>query len=701
MNNDPENSGLTPDLERLQREKEAALERLSLREAEIEALSEELRDAMHLLTEARDRYADLFEFAPVGYVTLTGQGNILEGNSTFATMLGLDSRTLLNTPFNVLLASTADIHQFLGHLRLCRERGSKCDSEIQLKHRDGSLLHAQLSSIPTADYASRTVVFRTAVMDITERKQAELARDETRRQIQTIMDAAPVPIGYLNREQRFVFVNGEYLRKFRFRKEGVLGQSFREVHGANADLFGDRFERCLAGEPSIIESYMTCQHTGELFFLRVHIAPDCSAGDGSCGIVIIATDLTDQKRVLEELQYAKESADRANRAKSQFLANMSHELRTPMNGVLGMIQLALEGYAEPLASGQRDLLSKAFTAGKSLLRILNDILDLSRVEAGTLAIEQSPFDLRKCVGEAVAMFADESRQKGVDLGLAVADDVPDNVTGDYVRLRQVMINLIGNAVKFTDRGNVRVEVTAASRKPEEARIVFVVSDTGIGIPEDKKALLFQPFSQVDPSHTRQYGGTGIGLSISKKIIRMMGGQISFDSTEGVGSWFSFVIPLPEAEQAPHEPPPEPEQPETPAPAPGQAYRVLVAEDDSMSAELLKEILELKGLEMDLARTGREAFDRWEQGQYDLVIMDVQMPKMDGLTATRHIRERERERGGHIPILAMTAHANKEEEELCLNTGMDAFMSKPLDLKKGLELVMTLIKRNKAPSISNS
>jgi len=266
-------------------------------------------------------------------------------------------------------------------------------------------------------------------------------------------------------------------------------------------------------------------------------------------LIALVDDLTERRQVEDALHLAKEAAEVANRAKSQFLANMSHELRTPMAGVLGMLEIALGG---PLEAEQREFIQTAHDSAGSLVRILNDILEMTRVEAGMLSIEENPFPLRECVAGVVDIFVAEARRKGLDLVLSMADDVPKTVVGDQVRLRQVLTNIVGNAVKFTERGKVELEVRASNTIPSENReFTFSVADTGIGIPDDKKPLIFRPFSQVDESHSRRYGGTGLGLVISKEIVELMGGTIVFDSKEGMGCSFTVTVPFGEPGSAPN------------------------------------------------------------------------------------------------------------------------------------------------------
>ena len=394
-------------------------------------------------------------------------------------------------------------------------------------------------------------------------------------------------------------------------------------------------------------------------------------------IIGIIQDVTEQKR-------SQEAAEAANRAKSRFLANMSHELRTPMNGVLGMIQLALHG---ELDEEQHEYLELALTSGFGLVRILDDILDLSRIETGRLTLKERRFSLRECVTSTASLLLPEALRKELQLTVTLEEQLPESVSGDPVRLRQVLTNLIGNAIKFTRQGGVAVQVD-----PGPDGITFTVTDTGIGIPAEKSPLLFKPFSQVDDSNTRTYGGTGLGLVISQEIVQLMGGSITCDSTEGVGSSFSFTLPLgpggalhplasvtslslEEADRAT---------------LPEKSPRILVVEDEPTNRMLLQRALAKNNFSVDTANNGLEALQKLASQEYDLVIMDVQMPVMDGITATQAIRKQELATGEHIPILAMTAYASVCDRESCLNAGMDNYISKPVDLHEVNSLIRKLL-----------
>jgi signal transduction histidine kinase/CheY-like chemotaxis protein len=371
-----------------------------------------------------------------------------------------------------------------------------------------------------------------------------------------------------------------------------------------------------------------------------------------------------------ELTAAKGRAEEANRTKSEFLANMSHEIRTPINGVIGMLHLL---DSTSLTVAQREDLQMAKTSAEALLTVINDVLDFSRVEAGRLQLEQVEFSLRECVDNVFSILALSAREKGLTLSTEWEDSSPDVVVGDRGRLRQVLLNLVNNGIKFTNEGSVTIRIQAAISGPAAVRVRFCVTDTGIGIPYNQQTIIFEPFRQGDGSVNRKYGGTGLGLAISSRLINLMGGQLSVVSEPGRGSSFSFELAYSFAQVA-----------RTASPAAGlsvvpgsQRLNVLVAEDNRVNQIVAVRILERQGHRVAVAANGMEALEQLRTGTYHLILMDMQMPEMDGLQATREIRRLELGSNRHIPILAMTANALAGDRERCLESGMDGYLSKPI------------------------
>jgi TMAO reductase system sensor TorS len=384
----------------------------------------------------------------------------------------------------------------------------------------------------------------------------------------------------------------------------------------------------------------------------------------------IAEELSAKNR---ELERARQIAEEATRAKSAFLAMTSHEVRTPMNGILGMNGLLFD---TDLTSEQRQYAEAIDSSARSLLTILNDVLDFSKIEAGKLDLDVYDFDLHEVLDQVSDMLASRAKAQGLRYACEIAPEVPQMLCGDAGRLRQVLVNLVGNAIKFTHQGEVSVQVRLAAADEQTARIVFTVHDTGIGIPQDRLSSLFQPFTQADSSTARRFGGTGLGLAISKQLVELMKGEIHIISREGRGSDFWFEVELGRAPE-PKGQGKRPKRPRQPFSEAFKGRRVLLAEDNPTNQFVTVKNLEQLGIEVDAVSSGEEALQALANITYDLVLMDVQMPGMDGIEATLRIRDVSSPVKDHsIPIIAMTAHAMKMDREWCLAAGMNDYVPKP-------------------------
>ncbi len=688
------------------------------------------------------------------------------------------------------------------------------------------------------DRAYLDLIFGAAAQlgNVLLRKRAEEEARRSAANLSALVENTADPVWSVDAGLRLLTCNASFRQGFarEFAARAPAGATPPDpADAAERSRWEQWYTRALSGERFVVE-YRHDAQDGDRFF---DVSFDPIAANGAVtGVSVFASDVTARRAVQEALRQAKEAAEAASRAKSEFLANMSHEIRTPMNGILGLTDLALHS---ELTEEQRGYLGGVKTSAEALLRIINDILDFSKIEAGKLDVEAVDFSLRETLASAMRTLAQRAHEKGLELAWYVAPDVPDAVVGDPFRLRQILINLAGNAVKFTERGEVVLGAHAESIGGEGATLHFTVRDTGIGIPPDKLERVFAPFEQADGSMTRRYGGTGLGLTISARLVRMMGGRVWVESTPGLGSTFHFTARFGRT----HAPPAAPAAPAPvdlrglpvlvvddnatnrtilqellsrwdmrptavdgaeaalgalsgaeaagrpyrlvlldvqmpgmdgftlaerirerysrvtimmltsvdqggaaarcraldiashlvkpidpsellnsfyralqPAPAPRgaspaagpavatpprQALRVLLAEDNAINQLVAVEMLKRQGHEVEIAGNGHEALAALERGTFDVVLMDVQMPVMDGFEATAALRAREAPGGPHTPVIALTAHAMTGDRERCLAAGMDGYLSKPMQPAALERELAAVVPRAAAPPVAPS
>jgi PAS domain S-box-containing protein len=661
---------------------------------EVIAISRDITDRKKSelqLLESEQRYKSLFEYNPSSVFSLDLEGHFLAVNSQLADLTGYTRDELIGKSV-IPFIDPAELSRTLEHVEAVK-RGQPRSYEISIVHKDGRRVAVNATNIPIV-VDNRIVGMYGIARDITERKRYIEQIEKLSYEHALILNSVSEGIFGLDLQGRAMFINPAGAAMLGFDSDEWIGNFYlgtiqQALPDGSHILSGESplFQAISDGRSHHSTEAVFWRKDGSSFLAAYRVTPLFDKGERK-GTVVVFQNITNEKEIIR----AKESAEQADRAKSEFLAIMSHELRTPMNGIIGMTDLLLD---TGLDEEQRSFAEIISRSSDSLLHILNEILDFSKIEAGKMEISHEPISIPSILEGVLELFVPKASAKNVVLTGSIDANIPPIINGDGVKLRQILVNLIGNAVKFTDIGTISVTVEPLIAEERDGLIVsFIVKDTGIGISSDNQNRLFQSFSQLHPAINRKYGGTGLGLSICKKLVELMGGTIGVDSSEGTGSIFYFTLKfglfdhtLPAAEE---EPACLLGIPPATSALPMEKYgplRILVAEDNEINRQLLRTILTKLGYTCDMAVNGFEAVQAVMRHTYDLVFMDIQMPRMDGIEAAATIRQQLSDEA--VPVMiAVTAFARQEDRQMCLVSGMQGFISKPLLLADVDTLIRT-------------
>ncbi len=649
----------------------------------------ERKEAEEALRKSEEKYRQLYDNAGEAIFSYDAELILTDINRVACEAIGYSREEIIGKsvlelnivhPKDLELAATLMSRHFAGEDTL--------RAEYTLIRKDGSERLFSVVGTAIRDPGGNLQSITNMCYDITERRAAEEALRESEKMFREFADNLPEVVFEADGQGRFLYVNPNTLEVFGYTEEELYSGTvsiLEMIAEEDRERAAQRMQKLLSEGPQGSGEYMARRKDGSLFPAIISTLPVVKDGI-AVKLRGVLTDMTAQKEAEEALVEAnrrlEEATAKANEmavraedaslAKSEFLANMSHEIRTPMNGVIGMCELLLD---TDLAPEQREYAEALRRSGEDLLAIINDVLDFSKIEAKKMELSPAPFMLGENTGTTMKALAVRANEKGIELVVEIPEEVPDRLVGDWGKLRQVLVNLVGNAIKFTEKGEIVLSIQLESQENGSVVLAFSVSDTGIGIPYEQQEAIFSSFTQMDSSTTRAYGGTGLGLTISAQLVEMMGGTISVESEPGKGSTFTFDVRL-ALDTEPPESVARLEPPEL------QGLRVLVVDDNATNRRVLEGMLGNWGMAPTSCAGGPEALTAMKAAvngakEFALVLLDLRMPVMDGIQATAAIRSAEKDTGRHVPIVALTAHSIKGDEERFLDAEMDGYLSKPI------------------------
>ncbi|MDY0227584.1 MAG: PAS domain S-box protein [Desulfomicrobium apsheronum] len=636
----------------------------------------EMKKAEISLRESEQRYREIFNATSEAiFISEADTGRLLDVNDAMLTMYGYHSKeAVLAGNIGDLSSNEEPFTEAEAQKRIVAAfHGERLQFDWQAKRHDGTVFPVEITLRHSIIGGRKRII--AAARDITERKRAETALRESEHHFRTLANAGTALIWTSGPDMLCDYFNDAWLDFTGRNLEQELGHGWAE--GVHPDDF-DRCQNFYLAKFNLREAfeieYRLSHADGSYRWILDLGNPRHDSAGAFIGYIGHCYDITERKHNEQALIQAKEDAEAANNAKSSFLANMSHEIRTPLNGIMAMMQV-LE--MTPLNPEQAKYVSMAMTSSDRLARLLTDLLDLSRIESGRMVLREEEFGARELCESVFELFLVASREKGIKLESSLDPALPPRMLGDESRLRQILFNLIGNAVKFTNTGSVTLEMTPLRFENGQPLVLMSVTDTGIGIPTERLDELFQPFSQVETSYTRKYQGAGLGLSIVRRLVELMDGHIIMDSVPDEGTSVHVILPL----KLPPALLNARDRENSGQDKPVRGMRILLAEDDWANAFATKTLLEKSGYEVSLAVNGQEVLDLLELQGFDLILMDIQMPVMDGVAATRAIRAKTSQASRKdIPIIAMTAFAMRGDKDKFLDAGMSGYLSKPVTMK---------------------